>query len=112
MITVYPRATEKAYGLSQQNVYVFDAPVSANKQQIIDAVKAQYAVEVLSVKTLVQTGKMVRSMSGRRSRPAQVQRKDLKKAYVTLAEGNSIKVFDEVEQQVEDKTKKEKKESK
>lgn len=109
MINVYPRATEKAYGLSRQNVYVFDVPTSANKQQIIDAVKAQHGVEVVSVKTLVQSGKMVRSMSGRRARPKQVQRKDLKKAYVTLAEGHKIKVFDEVEQPKEDKAKKEKK---
>lgn len=97
MITVYPRATEKAYGLSKQNVYVFDAPASANKQQIIYAVKLQYGVDAVSIKTLVQTGKMIRSMSGRRSRPSQVQRKDFKKAYVTLADGQSIKVFDEPE---------------
>ena len=42
-ILVTPRATEKAYRLvTSQNTYVFDVPTSANKQQIVAAVEAQY----------------------------------------------------------------------
>lgn len=94
-INIYPRATEKAYGQSKNNVYVFDAPVSANKQQIIEAVEEQFSVKTVSIKTLVQTGKAVRANRGKRAMPGTAHRKDMKKAYVTLAEGDSIKVFDE-----------------
>lgn len=108
-INIFPRATEKTYGQSKNNVYVFDAPVSANKQQIKEAVEAQFGVKVESIKTLVQTGKAVRAMRGRRARPGITHRKDAKKAYVTLAEGDSIKVFDEVTETPEKSEKKEKK---
>jgi len=94
-INIFPRATEKAYGQSKNNVYVFDAPVSANKQQIIDAVEIQFNVKTVSIKTLIQSGKAIRTSRGKRSRPATTHRKDLKKAYVTLIPGDSIKVFDE-----------------
>src|SRR5680860_1772299 len=94
-ISVFPRATEKAYGQSKKNVYVFDAPVTANKQQIIEAVESQFDVKTVGIKTLVQTGKAIRASRGKRSQPGIAFRKDLKKAYVTLADGDSIKVFDE-----------------
>lgn len=110
-INIYPRATEKAYGQSKNNVYVFDAPVTANKQQILAAVEAQFNVKTVSIKTLIQSGKALSASRGKRNRPAIVNRKDLKKAYVTLAAGNSIKVFDEAVSEPETKvtTKKEKK---
>lgn len=99
IISVTPRATEKAYSLStRQNTYVFDVPVSANKQQITDAVESQFSVKVTSIKTLVQTGKAVRFSRGKNRYPGTTSRKNTKKAYVTLSEGDSIKVFDEVEQ--------------
>ena len=103
-ISVTPRATEKAYGLSKNNVYVFNVPTTANKQQIIQAVKEQFAVDVIGIKTLVQNGKAIRFSRGKRSNPGNTNRRDSKKAYVTLAEGNSIKVFDEAP--VEDKKEK------
>lgn len=96
IISVTPRATEKAYRLvSGQNTYVFDVPLSANKQQIIDAVESQFEVKVASVRTLVQSGKSVRYSRGKNRYPGTTTRRDSKKAYVTLVEGNSIKVFDE-----------------
>ncbi len=99
IISVTPRATEKAYGLStRQNTYVFDVPLAANKRQIIDAVESQFEVKVTSIKTLVQSGKAVRYSRGKHRYPGTTNRKDTKKAYVTLSEGDSIKVFDEVEQ--------------
>jgi len=94
-ISVFPRATEKAYGLSaQQNVYVFNVPLNANKQEIAAAVEAQYEVKVTNVKTLVQSGKAVRFSRGKNRYPGTTTRKDAKKAYVTLAEGSRITVFD------------------
>jgi large subunit ribosomal protein L23 len=109
LIPVYPRATEKAYGLAKDNVYVFDVPVSANKQQIIIAIQAQFDVTIVSIKTLIQSGKAIRANRGKRSVPGIAMRKDLKKAYVTLKKGDSIKVFDEATEADDKKTVKEKK---
>lgn len=93
-IIVTPRATEKAYRLSTaQNTYIFDVPLAANKQQIIDAVESQFSVKVAGIKTLVQSGKAVRYSRGKNRYPGTTNRKDSKKAYVTLVEGDSIKVF-------------------
>jgi large subunit ribosomal protein L23 len=94
-INIYPRATEKAYGQALNNIYVFDVPVGANKQQIIEAVESQFNVKTIGIKTLIQNGKAIRSSKGKRSQPGIAYRKDAKKAYVTLIEGDSIKVFDE-----------------
>jgi large subunit ribosomal protein L23 len=95
LINVTPRATEKAYAQSQNNVYVFNVPLDANKQQITRAVESQFDVKVTGIKTLVQNGKAVRFSRGKNRYPGTTARKDSKKAYVTLAEGNSIKVFAE-----------------
>ena len=110
-INIFPRATEKAYGQAKNNVYVFDAPVNTNKQQIVTAIETQFSVKVIGIKTLIQTGKAIRSSRGKRSQPGVSHRKDSKKAYVTLAEGDSIKVFDEATEKSDDTkvTKKEKK---
>ena len=99
MILVTPITTEKAYGLAAgMNIYVFSVPVSSNKQEITRAVEEQYEVKVTNVKTIVQKGKSIRFSRGKNRYPGTTTRKDNKKAYVTLSEGDSIKVFDEVEQ--------------
>ena len=56
---------------------------------------AQYGVTVASIKTLVQNGKSVRYSRGKNRYPGTTNRKDSKKAYVTLAEGSSIQMFEE-----------------
>ena len=91
---VIPKTTEKAYGQSQKNVYVFDVPLTANKQEIAAAVTAQFDVKVKTVKTLVQDGKSVRFSRGKNRYPGTTTRHDSKKAYVTLAAGSSIAVFE------------------
>lgn len=93
-ILITPRATEKSYRLATaQNTYVFNVPMTANKQQIVAAVEAEYdGVKVASVKTVVQNGKSVRFSRGKNRYPGTTTRKDSKKAYVTLAEGE-IKMF-------------------
>lgn len=102
-VFVYPRATEKAYAQSQDGVYVFNAPLDATKNDIAESVEKQYNVTVVKVRTVVQSGKAVRYNRGARRYPGTTNRKDTKKAYVTLAEGNSIQVFAEQEQQKEEK---------
>lgn len=94
-IIITPRATEKAYGQSTRNIYVFNVPLDANKQQIADAVAEQYDVTVKNVATAVQAGKAVRFSRGKNRYPGTTNRKDSKKAYVTLAEGSSIQVFEQ-----------------
>ena len=93
-ISVIPRATEKAYAQSANNVYVFNVPLTANKQEIAAAVEAQFEVKVERIKTLVQAGKAIRFSRGKNRFPGKTTRKDSKKAYVTLAAGDSIQVFD------------------
>lgn len=95
-ISVIPRATEKAYAQSiSNNVYVFNVPLTANKQQIIAAVETQFNVKVTNIKTLVQSGKAIRFSRGKNRYPGKTTRTDSKKAYVTLAEGDSIQVFEQ-----------------
>lgn len=94
-ISVFPMSTEKAYAQSKNNVYLFSVPVSANKQQIVAAIEEQFKVKIVNIKTLIQSGKAIRISKNKRAQPVTVNRKDAKKAYVTLAAGDSIKVFDE-----------------
>lgn len=108
IINVYPLATEKAYKLVKDNIYVFNVPVNVNKQQITNAVETQFEVKVAGVKTLVQDGKAIRVSRGKHSQPGKAVKKDTKKAYVKLVEGNSIKVFDEAETVAPVKTEKKK----
>ena len=107
-ILVTPVTTEKAYGLSTKNVYVFSVPLSANKHEIAAAVKEQYGVDVKAIKTLVQSGKAIRYSRGKNRYPGTTHRTDSKKAYVTLAEGNSLAIF-ETPVEEEPKAKKEEK---
>ena len=108
-IIVTPRATEKAYAGSKNNEYIFNVPLDANKNQIVEAIEANYDVKVLTIKTLVQAGKSIRFSRGKNRYPGNTKRSDTKKAYVRLAEGNSIRVFDEapIEAPVETADKKE-----
>lgn len=95
LISVTPRSTEKAYAESKRNVYIFDAPLDANRKDIASAIETQFKVKITGIKVLVQKGKAVRVSKGKHAKPGTVFRKDTKKAYVTLAKGDSIKVFNE-----------------
>jgi large subunit ribosomal protein L23 len=79
-----PVITEKATLLSEQNKVVFR--VDATKDEISAAVEALFKVTVTKVNTLVVKGKTKRF----RGRPG--RRSDVKKAVVTLAEGQSIDI--------------------
>ncbi len=80
-IILSPHITEKATLLSEHNAVVFKVAGDATKPQIKEAVEALFARKVKSVNTIVQKGKTKR-WKGRA-----YQRADLKKAIVTLAEG-------------------------
>jgi large subunit ribosomal protein L23 len=78
--------TENATLLSEQNKVVFQVSADASKDEIAAAVEALFKVNVTKVNTLNVKGKTkrFRGIVGRRS--------DVKKAIVTLAEGQSIDI--------------------
>ena len=106
-IVVKPRLFEKSYALSQKGVYVFDVDISVNKHAIARAVEAQFDVKVVSVNTTTIQGKAKRTISimGKRMRNQNGVRTDIKKAYVTLAEGSRLPFFDAAEEADEKQTK-------
>lgn len=105
LVSVTPRATEKAYSqVLKTNTYTFDVPLTANKQEITQAVEDQFKVTVVNIKSLVQSGKAVRFSRGKSRNPGMTNRSDSKKAYVTLKAGDSIRVFDEATEPVTDDT--------
>ncbi len=81
-----PIITEKATMASENGAVVFEVAIDSNKPQIKEAVEALFGVKVKAVNTSITKGKTKRfkGMPGRR--------KDVKKAYVTLEEGNTIDV--------------------
>ena len=81
-----PVIPEKSTILSEQNKVVFRVADNASKDEIAAAVEALFKVNVLKVNTLVQKGKT------KRFRGIMGRRVDIKKAIVTLAEGQSIDV--------------------
>src|SRR5215213_10389030 len=95
---IIPRMSEKSYQQSQNGMYIFDVPTTANKQQIAAAVTEQFSVVVDDVNTVVAKGKKKRTFRKGGS-PVVGYRRDKKKAYVRLAEGQSIPVFAGVEQE-------------
>lgn len=97
-ITLVPHMSEKAYGLSEKrNVYVFIVPQDINRHQVADAVIDQYKVNVSRVRIAHIPGKTTsRAQKGGR-KSTSGKRKDIRKAYVTLAEGNKLPIFAAVE---------------
>lgn len=81
-----PIITEKATMASENGAVVFEVAIESNKPQIKQAVEALFGVKVKAVNTTITKGKNKRF----RGRPG--TRKDVKKAYVTLEEGNTIDV--------------------
>lgn len=92
-IALNPRLSEKAYALSElTNTYIFDVPYSANRHNIARAVETQYSVSVKSVRVASVPGKTGRAI--RRGRiVGQSRRSDIRKAYVTLNEGDKLPLF-------------------
>lgn len=94
-INLRPHLSEKTYGLSAKRVYVFTVDKDVNKHTVARAVEAQFDVKVTAVNVTNIDGKAKRTVSvtGKRSVNATGKRNDIKKAYVTLAEGNSLPFF-------------------
>jgi large subunit ribosomal protein L23 len=98
-----PRLSEKTYMLgTTKTVYVFDVPADANKHMVADAVAAQFEVTVTKVNITNIKGK-VKRLIRKGGRPVNGQRSDIKKAYVTLAEGQKLPFFEDPEAEKADK---------
>ncbi|MDB5182918.1 MAG: ribosomal protein [Candidatus Saccharibacteria bacterium] len=103
-LMLIPRISEKAYAMSQRDnikTYVFEVPTGSNKHSVARAVTMQFDVVVTSVRTTTAKGKVKQSYR-KGGRPITGTRSDVKKAYVTLREGDVLPLFIE-EQQEEEK---------
>ncbi len=85
-VVLAPHITEKSTLLSESNAVVFKVAPGASKPEIKAAVEALFNVKVTGVNTLTTKGK------SKRWKGKPYQRSDVKKAIVTLAEGQSIDV--------------------
>ena len=106
-ITLNPRLSEKAYGLSEQrNTYIFDIRPGINKFDVAKAVTAQYEVKVENVRIAGVPGKAMRAYRQRGRKSISGRRSDIRKAYVTLKEGDKLPLFAAVEEPEAPKEKK------
>lgn len=98
-MTLLPRLSEKAVATANTGTYVFVVPNDANKLTVAQAVEAQYEVSVTTVNIVVQKGKAKRTITNKGRRIFKGNNKDIKKAYVTLAEGQKLPIFDAIEEE-------------
>ena len=89
-IIIKPIVSEKSYGLMETDVYTFQVHVDATKPEIHDAIEAIWGVKVLKVNTLNRNGKRKRN---RRTGTFGTQTGQ-KRAFVTLAAGDRIELFE------------------
>jgi large subunit ribosomal protein L23 len=91
-VIIRPVVSEKSYSGLERNSYTFLVDPRANKTEIKEAVQRIWDVSVVSVNTLNRRGKQ----KGRNTRSGRVRgsRPDEKRAIVTLAEGDSIEIFE------------------
>ena len=81
-----PVVTEKSTMASEHGAVVFEVAIDSTKPAIKEAVESLFGVKVKAVNTTITKGKT------KRFRGQLGKRKDVKKAYVTLEEGNTIDV--------------------
>jgi large subunit ribosomal protein L23 len=93
MVIDRPIVTEKGTVMKEgMNRYVFRVDPGANKRQIKKAIETMFGVKVTDVRTAVYRGK--RTVVMNRSGRFEGYKPIWKKAYVTLAAGDSIDLFD------------------
>jgi large subunit ribosomal protein L23 len=81
-----PAITEKSTLVSENNQVVFNVAKNASKPEIKAAVEALFGVKVKAVNTLVRKGKV------KRFKTTIGKQQDVKKAIVTLVEGQTLDV--------------------
>lgn len=94
-ILISPLITEKMTNISaDQGKYGFIVNPVANKIQIAKAIEQKFNVHVIDVKTIKYNGKMKTQF--RKSGRFSGRTSGYKKAIVTLKEGETIELFEEV----------------
>ena len=94
-IQIRPLITEKANRVSEKlNCYTFAVSPDANKFQIKDVVEKLYNVRVTSVNTAYYAGK--RKQRWTKSGLLRGKKPAFKKAYVTVAEGQTIDYYNNI----------------
>ncbi|MGH2739660.1 MAG: 50S ribosomal protein L23 [Actinomycetota bacterium] len=88
-VVIRPIVSEKSYAGLEQNRYTFLVHPKATKTEIKEAVQKIWKVRVVGVNTIRRKGK------AKRFRLTFGKRADQKRALVTLAEGDSIEIFEE-----------------
>jgi large subunit ribosomal protein L23 len=89
-----PIVTEKSnYQLTKLNQVVFEVAEYANKPMVKQAIETVFDVKVVKINILNMPAKQTRRAS---SRKLQIRKKGYKKAIITLAEGDSIDLFEGV----------------
>lgn len=89
-VVIKPVVSEKSYTLSENGVYTFIVPASVNKIEVRRSVEKVFNVRVVKVNTLNRPGKRKRN----RRQATFGKRPDTKRAFVTLASGQTIPVFE------------------
>lgn len=103
-IALKPKLSEKTYAQSLNRVYAFEVPRDVNKHTVARAVEVQFDVKVTEVNIINSKGKAKRTISKGGRRVATGREAAVKKAYVTLAEGNSLPFFAAIEEAEEKQT--------
>jgi len=94
-----PRMSEKTYAMSQATrTYAIEVPGDSSKDSIAKAVAAQFGVTVTTVNIVNVKGKTKRTIR-KGGRPTAGKRSDVKKAYVTLKEGDKLPFFADLEEE-------------
>jgi len=109
-IAVKPRLSEKTYALSEErNTYVFEVPIGTNKHTVKAAVTSQFGVSVTNVRIASIPGKNKRVYRKRGRSVHTSVRSGLRKAFVTLADGDKLPIFADSSSEEPKKSDKEKK---
>lgn len=87
-LVLKPVISEKSMALAAKNTYMFEVPMTTNKIEVARAVKATFKVDPTQVRVAIIKGK-VKQLKGIKG-----QRSSVKKAYVTVTKGQSIKIFE------------------
>ena len=87
-VTLKPVITEKSMNFASKGTYMFDVSARANKPLVAQAVKEQFKVDVTQVRISITKGKI------KKFKGIEGQRKDNKRAFVTIKKGQTISVFD------------------
>lgn len=105
MHVLKPRMSEKSFALSQtNNTFAIDVPAGLDSVEVKAAVEKQFEVKVAKVRMVNRKGKVKRviNVTGKRSSNRTGVKADVRKAYVTLAEGSHLPFFAAEEKEIED----------